>query len=67
LDFPGFEKGKLAFQFEDLLAIRPIQEILKLAAHGEGMLFQATITFAHRLGSFKILGDKTRGWIWLKP
>ena len=35
LDFPGFEKGKLAFQFEDLLEIRPIQEILKLAAHGE--------------------------------
>jgi hypothetical protein len=57
--FTSLEGNKVALQFENLLQVRPIQEILELAAHGEGACFLSTMPFVGLLGSLKIFGRQT--------
>jgi hypothetical protein len=43
----------VAFQFEDLFEIGPIQIIFELAAHRESARFQSSVTLFAFLGSLK--------------
>ena len=48
--FACFQNCDSPLQFEDLLQERPIEEIIELAAGGQGAYFQATMTFAGHSG-----------------
>jgi len=71
LNIAGLEGGDTAFSFEDLLEVRPIQELVPLAADRERSFFQPPVPFAEFFGNRKILGQIGaawhRGWVWLKP
>ena len=57
--FLGFRHGDGAFELEDLLQEGPIEEIIELAASGEGPYFQSAMTFAREGGRAKVLGWTT--------
>ena len=68
--FTGFGKHEVTFQFEDLLLVGPIQEVLELAAHRESTLLDASMTFIHALSGFEVLGQIGLTWdrvgVWSK-